>query len=116
MGGLFHRGPRGSPATVPDKVWRVQAEWLAALTEAAQHNPKPECVAALAQTAEFVLKHQADRDGIWFDTVTRDGTPKDTRKAHNLKANYHDVRALVKFVKAFGATAVAQPSPVPPAE
>ena len=101
LGGLFYRGPGNGPANVQDKVWWVQAEWLAALTEAVRRKLDPDYIAALEKTAEFVLTRQADRDGIWFDTVTRDGQPKDTRKAHNWKANYHDVRALVKFVEAF---------------
>lgn len=101
FGGLFYRGPSSGPATVQDKVWWVQAEWLAALTETVQRKPDPDYIAALEKTTEFVLTRQAAHDGIWFDTVTRDGQPKDTRKAHNWKANYHDVRALVKFIEAF---------------
>ena len=41
------------------------------------------------------------KDGIWLDTVTAEGRPKATGKAHNWKANYHDVRAMVKFMNAF---------------
>jgi mannose/cellobiose epimerase-like protein (N-acyl-D-glucosamine 2-epimerase family) len=41
------------------------------------------------------------KDGIWVDSVMADGQPRNTSKAHNWKANYHDVRALVKFVEAF---------------
>jgi hypothetical protein len=33
--------------------------------------------------------------------VTADGRPKSTGKAHSWKANYHDVRGLLKFVEAF---------------
>ena len=51
----------------------------------------------------FIFKYQANpADGIWLDTVAADGTPKNTAKAHAWKANYHDVRAMVKFVEAFG--------------
>jgi hypothetical protein len=32
------------------------------------------------------------------DSVAEDGAPLRTDKAHNWKANYHDVRALAKFV------------------
>jgi len=41
------------------------------------------------------------RTGIWLDTVTAEGKPKSTGLAHSWKANYHDVRALVKFIEAF---------------
>jgi mannose/cellobiose epimerase-like protein (N-acyl-D-glucosamine 2-epimerase family) len=48
------------------------------------------------------LTHQVDpRDGIWLDTVTAHGRPKAPRNAHNWKADYHAVRAIVKFVEAF---------------
>lgn len=36
-----------------------------------------------------------------MDTITAAGQPKSTAKAHNWKANYHDVRALVKFIEEF---------------
>lgn len=101
FGGLFYRGPAVGYATVRDKVWWVQAEWLAALTEAVRCKPEPAYVNALEKTAAFVFSRQADRDGIWFDTVSCDGQPKDMRKAHNWKANYHDVRAMVKFINVF---------------
>jgi hypothetical protein len=34
--------------------------------------------------------------------VSADGRPVNRAKAHSWKANYHDVRALVKFISAFG--------------
>jgi hypothetical protein len=37
----------------------------------------------------------------WFDTVTADGGPKSSGLAHNWKANYHDVRGMLKFVEQF---------------
>jgi mannose/cellobiose epimerase-like protein (N-acyl-D-glucosamine 2-epimerase family) len=76
---------------------------LAALTDALKHEPNPAYAAALDKLNDFILKYQAaPRDGIWYDTVAADGTPKRPAKAHNWKANYHDVRAMVKFVEAFG--------------
>jgi len=36
-----------------------------------------------------------------YDTVAEDGKIKNPAKAHNWKANYHDVRALVKFIETF---------------
>jgi mannobiose 2-epimerase len=102
-GGLFSRGFDDQPATDTDKVWWVQAEMLAALTECLKHKENAAYSQALLQLLGFVAAHQANPgDGIWLDTVTADGTPKVTAKAHNWKANYHDVRALVKFQEAFG--------------
>jgi mannose/cellobiose epimerase-like protein (N-acyl-D-glucosamine 2-epimerase family) len=76
---------------------------MAALTDALKHKSNPAYSEALDKLNDFILKYQADpEDGIWFDTVAADGTRKRPAKAHNWKANYHDVRAIVKFVKAFG--------------
>lgn len=101
-GGLYSRGADNHPATDTDKVWWVQAEMLAALTDGLKHEENPAYAAALDSLLRFILTYQTDqRDGIWLDTVTADGRPKVTAKAHNWKANYHDVRALMKFIDAF---------------
>ncbi|HLH52149.1 MAG TPA: AGE family epimerase/isomerase [Verrucomicrobiae bacterium] len=102
-GGLFSRGFDNQPATDTDKVWWVQAEMIAALTDALKHKANPAYVQALDKLLRFVETYQADpKDCIWHDTVTADGKPKSPAKAHNWKANYHDVRAMVKFIEAFG--------------
>jgi len=104
-GGLYSRGIDDEPATDTDKIWWVQAEMLAALTDALRHKPDPAYSQALDKLLQFIVSFQADpKDGIWLDTVTADGKPKVTAKAHNWKANYHDVRAIVKFVEAFRET------------
>jgi mannobiose 2-epimerase len=102
-GGLYSRGMDDQPATDTDKVWWVQAELLAALTDALQHKEDRAYSEALDKLVDFIVKYQANpADAIWLDTVAADGTPKNTAKAHSWKANYHDVRAMVKFVEAFG--------------
>ena len=105
--GLFApviRGVDDKPATDLNKIWWVEAEMMAALTDALLHKENETYRTALDQLVHFVDTHQADpNDGIWLDTVTADGKPKSTGKAHSWKANYHDVRALVKFIEAFGA-------------
>lgn len=102
-GGLYSRGKDDQPATDTDKVWWVQAEMLAALTDALQHKQDRACSEAMDKLVDFIFKYQANpADAIWLDTVAADGTPKNTAKAHAWKANYHDVRAMVKFVEAFG--------------
>lgn len=101
-GGLYNRGVDDQPATQTDKIWWVQAEMLAALTESLAHKNDPARAQALDKLLHFVLGFQADvRDGVWLDTVAAEGKPKNTSKAHNWKANYHDVRAIVKFIEAF---------------
>lgn len=102
-GGLYHRGIGNEPPFDTVKVWWVQAEMIAAFTDALRHKPNAAYEAALTKTLEFVARHMTDpKDGIWVDSVLADGQPRNTSKAHNWKANYHDVRALVKFVEAFG--------------
>jgi len=102
-GGLYNRGVGDEPATQRDKVWWVQAEMLAALTDGYGHRSNAEYSRALSLLLGFITRHQADpKDGIWYDTVTEDGQMKNPAKAHNWKANYHDVRAIVKFIEAFG--------------
>lgn len=102
-GGLYSRGMDDQPATDTDKIWWVQAEMLAALTDGLQHKQDRAYSEALDKLVDFVFKYQANpADAIWLDTVAADGTPKNTAKAHSWKANYHDVRAMVKFVEAFG--------------
>lgn len=100
-GGFYARGSDDQPATDTDKIWWVQAEGLAALTAAVQYRPDPAYIAALEKLLDFVTRYQADRDGVWLDTVSADGKVKNPAKAHSWKANYHDVRALILFVEAF---------------
>jgi cellobiose epimerase len=101
-GGLYNRGFENQPASDTRKIWWVQAEMLAALTDALAHRPNPRYERALHQLIQFVRAHQVDpRDGVWLDTIRADGQPENTAKAHNWKANYHDVRAIVKFIQTF---------------
>jgi mannose/cellobiose epimerase-like protein (N-acyl-D-glucosamine 2-epimerase family) len=101
-GGVFKRGDGNGPASDTDKVWWVQAEMLAALTDGLRNRPGDRAyIKALRQLLDFVARHQVDAGtGIWLDTVTADGKPKATGLAHSWKGNYHDVRALVRFVEA----------------
>jgi cellobiose epimerase len=103
-GGLYNRGEDNEPATQTDKVWWVQAEMMAALSEGLRRKARPAWSNALDRLVHFVNEHQTDPlDGVWLDTVTAEGKPKNTAKAHSWKANYHDVRALVKFIETFPA-------------
>jgi mannobiose 2-epimerase len=105
-GGLYDRGEDDHPATRTDKVWWVQSEMLAALTDALKHQRDAAYSDALDKLIRFVWTHQVNpADGIWLDTVTAEGRPKSTGKAHQWKANYHDVRAVVKFIEAFRGAA-----------
>jgi mannobiose 2-epimerase len=102
-GGLYHRGIGNEAPFDTTKVWWVQAEMIAAFTDALRHKSDTDYEAALVKTLGFVARYMTvPKDGIWVDSVMADGQPRNTAKAHNWKANYHDVRALVKFVETFG--------------
>ena len=101
-GGLYYRGRDDLPACDTTKVWWAQAEMMSALTEALLHEENAEHRRALNQLVHFVNEFQTDkRDGVWLNAVTKEGKPTNTSKAHSWKANYHEVRALVKFIEAF---------------
>ncbi len=109
-GGLYSRGMDNQPASDTSKVWWAEAELIAALSDAWQHQPEPAYGVALQKQIQFLREHQIDsKDGIWSDTVTAEGQPKSPSKAHSWKANYHDVRAIVKFIEVFGVQ--VKPSP-----
>lgn len=103
-GGLYNRGLDDQPATDTDKVWWSQSEWMAALTDGLRRKDRADYREALVRLIAFLRAHQIlPADGIWLESVAADGTPKSTAKAHHWKANYHDVRAIVKFVEAFSS-------------
>jgi mannobiose 2-epimerase len=103
-GGVYFRGPIRGPATNRTKFDWVQAETIAALTEATLARPDGGYDVPLGQVVEFVRAHVLDpRDHMWFYTVAEDGQAVNRRKASEWQAGYHEVRAMVKFVHAFGA-------------
>jgi mannobiose 2-epimerase len=101
--GGFYTTERTSAAFAADKLWWVQAEAVAALTESLVHRGDEARARALADTLDFVERHLVDpADGVWRSAVSDAGAPRDTRKAHAWKVGYHEVRALLKLVDAFG--------------
>ncbi len=110
-GGLYHRGEGDRPATDRKKVWWVQAEMLAALSEAWRHDRDPRWAAAMRRLWEFADRWMTDPDtGVWWDSVEEDGRPSRRARAHAWKANYHDLRAFLKFMEVMreGATAAGE--------
>ncbi|HUA68025.1 MAG TPA: AGE family epimerase/isomerase [Candidatus Saccharimonadales bacterium] len=101
-GGLFYRGFNNHPATDTEKIWWVQAEMVSALTMALKHRDNPRYAIALNKELHFIRTYQVGpRGGVWLYAVAADGKPTDTTLANSWKANYHDVRAMMKFVDAF---------------
>ncbi|MHB1307140.1 MAG: AGE family epimerase/isomerase [Limisphaerales bacterium] len=103
-GGLYHRGVGDEPANDTDKIWWVQAEMLAALADSLRHRAHAGETKAMRSLLDFVGAHQIDpRTGVWLDTLDAAGQPKNAALAHNWKAAYHDLRAVIKFIDAFGS-------------
>jgi mannobiose 2-epimerase len=104
-GGLYAVGFGARPALVTEKIWWGQAEMLAALTTSVRHRAAPEHVEALEQLLSFLTRHQIDpQDGVWFDAVKADGSPWRPAKAHGRKTSFHELRAMARFIEAFGAS------------
>ena len=102
FGGLYNWGFEDQPAHNTEKIWWVQAEMLAALADALEQESNPRYEMALAKLLHFIKTYQtSSKHGIWLSSVTADGKPLDTSKADSWKANYHDVRAMLKFIEAF---------------
>ena len=90
-------------ARIAVRTYESATAFLAALTDALKHKGNPAHSAALDELLAFIETYQADpKDGVWLDTLTAEGKPKVSAKAHSWKANYHDVRALMKFIEGFG--------------
>lgn len=101
-GGVYRSGVIDHPADHTDKVWWVQAEMMAALTEALVQREEPRYATALAQLLTFVERHLIDRvDGVWLHAVTERGRRRVPLKSGASQVSYHEVRALVKLVDAF---------------
>lgn len=103
LGGVYALGNRNQPANDTRKIWWVQSEMLAALADGLGNRPRDvQYQDALIKLVGFIERHQTDPNtGIWLDTVTAEGHPISTGIAHSWKANYHDVRAILKFTNAF---------------
>jgi mannose/cellobiose epimerase-like protein (N-acyl-D-glucosamine 2-epimerase family) len=104
-GGLYAIGFGDRPALVTEKIWWGQAEMVAALTTSVRHRAEAAQVQALEQLLSFLTSHQIDpKDGVWFDAVKADGSPWRTAKVHGRKTSFHELRAMERFIEAFGAS------------
>ena len=103
-GGFYSRGFDGQPASDKTKIWWVQAEGIAALTEAIDHTSNACYERALDLLLNWIFKYQIlSDDGIWIARTTEKGRPTDLTKAGSWKAAYHEVRAITKFIHAFSS-------------
>ena len=99
-GGLdTHPTRTGSRQAHRERIWWVQAELLAALTEAAARTTQRRRYEdVLRRHLAFVLGRQADpRDGLWWETVDEEGRIVTPSKHHEWKAGYHELRAVTRL-------------------
>ena len=102
QGGFYFRGSGDEPAFDTDKIWWVQAEGLAALTEAVRRYQSEEYERALRSLINWISRYQVrSADGIWIWSTDAVGQPKNFTKAASWKAAYHEVRAITRFIAAF---------------
>lgn len=103
-GGFYFKGFDEQPASDTGKIWWVQAECLAALTEALHHEAKAVYDQALDLLLDWIFRYQiVSNDGIWIWSTDAEGKPLNPTKAGHWKAAYHEVRAVAKFVHTFSA-------------
>jgi mannobiose 2-epimerase len=101
-GGVYDRGYVDRPASRTDKVWWVQSEMMAALTEGLRNHVRPDYGVALEKLNHFVWAYMVfPENRIWVNTVSAEGAVTSPVLASNWKAAYHDVRAMVKFYETF---------------
>jgi mannobiose 2-epimerase len=103
-GGLFSYSLGNRAAFDRTKIWWAQAELMAALSDAlAYDSTNAGYAAALLLLLDFIERRLAlSPDGIWISAVNARGRPTNTRKAGSWKAGYHEIRAMLKFIAAFG--------------
>lgn len=101
-GGVYDRGYLNNPATRTDKIWWVQSEMMAALTDGLRNHVRPEYGVALEKLNHFIWSYMVyPQNGMWVNTVSEEGQVTVPVLASNWKAAYHDVRAMVKFYETF---------------
>jgi mannobiose 2-epimerase len=84
-----------------ERIWWVQAELVAALSEAAVRTAEDRYETALRQHLAFVFEYQVDpRDGLWWEAVDTSGTITNSSKHHQWKAGYHELRAIIRLIDA----------------
>jgi mannose/cellobiose epimerase-like protein (N-acyl-D-glucosamine 2-epimerase family) len=104
-GGFYTKGSDHRPPPSTDKLWWVQAEGLAALTQVVAMNEADNTFKrALGLLLHWISAHQRGRDGIWLWSTDERGRPRNTTKAGSWKAGYHEVRAMCRFIDAFSTS------------
>jgi mannose/cellobiose epimerase-like protein (N-acyl-D-glucosamine 2-epimerase family) len=98
-GGFHSTGPPSGR----DKIWWVQAEGLAALTDGLLHRRDERYERTLDRLLEWIVDRQRLASGLWAPRVDARGRPGPILAHGAFKSAYHEVRGVTKFVAAFSA-------------
>ncbi|HET6515017.1 MAG TPA: AGE family epimerase/isomerase [Thermodesulfovibrionales bacterium] len=103
-GGFYFKGFGEQPASNTEKVWWVQAECLAGLTDALRYKRTADYRRVLDLLLNWIFRYQIPSDdGIWIASTDCEGRPLNPTKADEWKAAYHEVRAMTKFIQTFSS-------------
>lgn len=101
QGGFYDRGPVAGAATRRSKIWWVQAEGLAALTDGVRHFDGRGYDRPLDLLLEWIWGRQRRPDGLWIPIVDENGKARSSIAPAAWKGGYHEVRAMARFIEAF---------------
>lgn len=110
-GGIFNEaGPAG--LIDANKDWWPQAEATVGFLNAYQLSGDPAFYADSRRTWAFIEAHMIDRKyGDWYESVTRDGTPRVRAKLSVWKCPYHNTRACLQLIERLDRLASAGTPP-----
>lgn len=103
-GGFYWLGPGSGPASDLDKIWWVQAEGLAALTDGLLDRRDARYERALDLLLGWIVEGQRVRGGLWAPRVDARGRRRPILAHGAYKSAYHEVRGVAKFLTAFSLT------------
>jgi len=101
-GGIFNEGdPHG--LTKLEKDWWPQAEAVVGFFNAYQISNDPQFFAASCHTWDFIEAKVVDRkNGDWYESLNRDGTPRRGSKLSIWKCPYHNSRSCLELLERIG--------------
>ena len=100
-GGFLFAGPQTGRRGGLHKVWWVQAEGLAALTDGLLHRSDAAYEDALGLLLAWIVERQRMANGLWAPNVDPRGRRLPILAHGAYKSAYHEVRGVVKLVEAF---------------
>lgn len=98
-GGFHYSGLPDGPAIRTEKMWWVQAEALAALSEPLRDPGLVSHAPALERLVRWIVKRQRRPDGAWHPMIDSRGRPRIIVARQSWNAGYHEVRGIVRFLR-----------------